>query len=709
MSTKQGIVIVNEYTVKGSNGKGSRGSTPGDYVTNYMSRDKATETLTPVRLTEQEDYINRYMARKDAVEKIDDRHEVKVKFRNIQKNGGVAFGYGSPSLSDEKLKRASKDIQAQFDKGKTVMKTVLSFDEDYLRENKIIPEDFVCEKRGDFRGNIDQMKLRLGIMHGLEALARDYDDLQYVGVIQVDTMHVHCHLAMVDRGKGNITADGTQKGKISAAQKDRLRRNIDLFLDESKSVQHMSSNINMDKRNTSIFVKQVSHKTMQQNGMAQLLLACLPEDKRLWRASTHAKSMNKADTLARSYVRELFAQPDSGYNKVRRSIYNYANTRRSKEDLTGEQFRKLIETGERRVEDECVNAVYGMLQNINKRDRTTHTPMLDLMAMPVRNVSKDTDEFGEFTYKLRSYSTRLDYHKKERKKAHDIVTEYEEAKAKGTVSDDAKPVYDFFKFEEEYNERLMCKYQHFLRFLPASSKYRGELRDLLDYKKRVADVDGMLHDKSIKRMTEKNAEDYGERVYNQKGGHYMTFMPEVIETRLEHMKSTLEKKDKEFAYKISADALTLDMSDDEPKLKRGVKYGFNKVKALDIHHLSYDSPYDMKISKRNAKTFIRTAKRRAELAQAARNYLIASGQKEELSNINMRDIRLMKKVADDIANKTVIASKRADTNVVKPVKTISLTQRFDMSISVRQSLLEMQFDDEKDDDENSFDGKHRIR
>ena len=71
MGLAQGIVIVNEYTIN-KGGKGSRGSTPGDYVTNYMSRGTATETLTPVKLTEQEDYITRYMTRKDAVELIDD-------------------------------------------------------------------------------------------------------------------------------------------------------------------------------------------------------------------------------------------------------------------------------------------------------------------------------------------------------------------------------------------------------------------------------------------------------------------------------------------------------------------------------------------------------------------------------------------------------------------------------------------------------------
>lgn len=695
MALSQSIVVVNEFTIKNKNGKGSRGSTPGNYVTNYMSRDGAIETLTPVRSLEQEDYIKRYMLREEAVELIDDKDKVKPEFRDIQKYGGVAFGYGSISMSDEKLKFASKDIQTQFDNGKTIMKTVLSFDEAYLRENKLIPEDFVCENEGDYRGNLDQMKLRMGIMHGLDALAKEYDDLQYVGVIQVDTKHVHCHLAMVDRGEGHIMADGTQRGKLSTRQKEKIRRNVDLFLDESKNIQHMSSNVSMDKRNTTMFVKQVSHRTMQQNGTAQLLLACLPEDKRLWRASTNNKKMEKANALTRSYVQELFNQPDSGYKKVQRSIRNYADTRREREDLDDDEYNALIKNGEKRVEDECINAVYGMMQNISKRDKNTHTPMLDLMAMPALNISKDADEFGEFTYKLRSYSTRLDYHKKEREKAHIIVDSYEKAKKSGQVSD-AKPVYDFFKFEEAYNEKLMSKYHHFLHFLPPSDKYQDELDEILDYKQKLENVEGMFHDKTIKRMTAKNAEDYAEKVYNQRGGKYMTYEPSIIETRLSHMKETLEQKDRDFAFKIANDALSIDTNTDKPVFIRDIKYDFNDVKALDIHHLGYDFSNDMKVSRKNADTFVETARRRAELAQAAREYLINSGQRSELENINMRDIRLMSKVADSISKKPELESKRIDESQIRKVKTTDLSKRFDMSIPVRQSLLEIQMEDDEE-------------
>ena len=59
---KRSIVIVNEYTIKPKNGgKGSRGSTPGDYVVRYMARELATETMAPIRRTPVEDFTIRYI------------------------------------------------------------------------------------------------------------------------------------------------------------------------------------------------------------------------------------------------------------------------------------------------------------------------------------------------------------------------------------------------------------------------------------------------------------------------------------------------------------------------------------------------------------------------------------------------------------------------------------------------------------------------
>lgn len=119
----------------------------------------------------------------------------------------VAFGNNVVSLCyDDFLTRVAA-VQDMFDSGKTVMKTFVAFDQDYLRAMHVVYGD-----------GVGQLALRSAIMAGCESLRPGFGDLQYVGVIQADTERVCCHLIMVDVGEGGTPHDGSQRGVISASQ-----------------------------------------------------------------------------------------------------------------------------------------------------------------------------------------------------------------------------------------------------------------------------------------------------------------------------------------------------------------------------------------------------------------------------------------------------------------------------------------------------------
>lgn len=693
MGLKQSIVVVNEYTIKNKSGKGgSRGGTPGDYVMRYMSRTGATEDLTPVRLQDTDSYITRYMARKEAAENMSPVGEIKKGMRAAQGYGGVAFGYGDISMSDEKLRAVSKDIQAQFDSGKTIMKTVLSFDEEYLKQHGIVDTDFELKKRGDYRGNIDQMKLRMAIMAGVEKMGRrDYDDLQFVGVIQVDTEHVHCHLAMVDKGRGNITKDGTQRGKIPESCKRELRRGIDGYLTENQPVRQMTSNITHDKRNARCFIKKYTHATMAEHGTPQFLLACLPEDKRLWRAGTNRKEMKKANSIVREYVMQVLDQPDSGYKEALAEISKYADFRRQNEDLTDAEHRQLLKNGRERVVEDCMNGVYAVLKNIPDEQRPVRTPMLDAMSMDYEEMSEEakSDPMMEFGFKLRSYSSRLDHHKKERHKYHEAVKLYE---ATENTSQDSRALYQFYQVEEDYNARLMCKYQHFLSFLPPGEEYEDDFNELVKYRRRISKLKAMKDDKSCLRMSPESAEDYGKRVYDMHGGRYVATAPHIIDRRLELMQARYDQMCSDFEYKLADYGLTLD----EKGVSREKPYSFDEVKSLDMHHLGYDFPYQFDVSKKNVDTFVEMANRRYDAYQGAKAYLEGSGQEYAVKALPGQDIQVMKELADRMTVKPTLVPVQPVAPIKKGrSKTVTLDADYtkDMQLAIKATVQSVQFGD----------------
>lgn len=669
MGLKQDIVIVSEFSCPQGSGKGSRGGTPGAYVMRYMARKGACEDMAPVRREDADAYVRRYMLRRDATEAASDTDQVRDGIGRVDGLGGIAFGCegadddGDVSMSDERVRRVSGRVQQLFDEGHTVIKTVVSFDQEYLRRLGVISPDFSCEHEGDYRGNIDQMKLRLAIMHGMDRMSARFDDLIWVGCIQVDTMHVHCHLCMADAGHGMRTrADGQQRGKLDATEMRYLRRGIDLALDEMQPVRAMAANVGRDRRNARCFVKKFTHELMASASAQQLLTACLPEDRRLWRANTNRRDMARANAICRRFVEEVLERPGSGYAEAMREIGTYADARREREDLDEQATRQLIDDGRERMVRDCMNGVYDMLRQHLPKKLPVRTPVLDVMTMDLSQLASTpaSDPLLEFGFKLRSYSSRLKHHADERRAWHERAREWESAEKAGTASPDSRPLYDFFRTEEAYNAMLVAKYRHFLSFLPADGEYDEEFEELVRYRRRMRNLYDMGRDKAFSRFkTPEAAEQYGRDVYDQAGGRWVTDAPEVLENRLAAMGETYRTMVEDFQMHLDECGCVFTVTPDgRAVVERKSPYDFDDVKALDIHHMGYDFAYDAPISKANVDRFVKATDAREATLKAAVSYLEASGQAEAASMLPQTDVAAMRECADALTRASVLPSRK---------------------------------------------------
>ena len=691
MSLKSSIVIVNEYTIKTGSKSGSRGGTPGNYVLEYMARTGATEPITPARIHDLDSYIQKYMAREEATEKYDSIPKMKNSMKRKEKFGGVGFGYGDVALSDDRLRYAAKDIQHQFDIGKTCLKTVISFDEEFLREHGIIDEDFYCKNKGDYRGHIDQMKLRYAIMNGLDKMSRNYDNLQYIGVIQVDTKHVHCHLCMVDKGRGNLMPDGTQRGKLLPNDIRILRRGIDNYLDRKQHVKMMASSVSYDKRNVICYIKKFTHKTLAHQGLPQFLLACLPDNRNWWRASTNRKEMRKPNAIVREYVLNLLDRPDSGYREAMDDVMKYADYRAKREGLDDMQHNKLVRDGQNGIIDDCINSVYSVLRTIPKSEMVVRTPMLEAMSMDYDDMAAQAvnDPMMEFGFKLRSYSSRISYHRKEYHKYRDEYRNYEATEEK---SEDSEVLGNYLRDEAEYNAMLMCKYQYFLSFMPPEEEIQEEFEKLMQEKERLENLKKMRNDTSLRRMQPNAAEEYGLKVYGQHGGQRVRSMPHILDLRIEKFTDKIVAMEMSFRDKLKDCGFDYDGNG----ITRKKMYDFNEVKALDLHHLGYDFPYDIGISKVNVDAFCEMAKYRYESFQKAKDYLVRTGQSEAVKQLPEQDVVFMKQYADKMVNETVLKTTRPSTGQKHRSNTIRLGVDYttDMETMVKSTIHAVSMDSE---------------
>lgn len=708
VNLKSDIVVVNQFTVKDkTTGKGSKGSTPGAYVTRYMARDLATETVTPIRNSSLESFVHRYMLRSSAVDAgvaataelvgadgsvgtdgpgdtaaapslnrrlrsktpatpalnpqdIDslltleeqegdpddpvpglvesaesqqraatlrqrraerraaraarrqrdrdrraanltgssdedftdtdmDPSELKDWFRSAQGKGGLAFGYGDISLSHEKLGEASRDIQRLFDDGHTALKTVLSFTHEYLRQSGVIPADMPAGvPAGGYRGQLDQLKMRRGIMHGLARMERTggFDDLRYVGVIQVDTEHVHCHLVMVDAGEGVKAHDGTQRGKLTQGSMMMLRRGIDSVMDQQKSVKFLSSAVDFERRNVLSYIKRWAYESMSEQATPQFVLSLLPENKNWWRASSNRREMTRANTLVRQMVTERLGKPGSPMDAAMAKVRAYADGRREREGLTQAQRDQLVDNGREQIIERCINGVYTVLKSVPESEKIKAPPLMTVMGSDVTELSTavaqkqhgDHDGAGaveqkvegvevsagsessantenmlsaeEFSLRLRSYSSRLEHHTAKREHYRLKAQGWNEANRAGAADESSRVMYDFYRSEEDYHARCQAKYRHFLRFTPPKVDWQGEWSAVEDYGRRLTGLKALRADTSVAKMKDRSAaEALGRDLYGVTGGFELSatgegarVAREMIDERIERMEASYRER-----------------------------------------------------------------------------------------------------------------------------------------------------------------------
>lgn len=701
---KQSIILVNDFTVK-RGGSGTSGSTPGQYVVRYMARELATETVAPIRRDDRlDDFAVRYMARRSATETLEGSvDDLKDAFADIQGLSGAAFGYGTPSLSHRDLVHGAKDIQARFDEGKTVLKTILSFDHDYLvrrgvvraEDTEVVTVDSGRQRviaAGDYRGKVDQMKLRMAIMQGLKRLAQEgrFDDMRYVGVIQVDTRSVHAHLAIVDAGVGRVTKDGEQRGMIHEREKRTLRRSIDMQLDAHQRTRHLASAVSYERTNVVSFVKSYAHRKMTEESLAQLLTASLPADKRKWRAGSKAEEMRKPNRLVRELVEDRLNEQDSPLGRAMARVQEYARRRRRTEGLARAEEKRLVENAREEIMQRSINGVYAVLRGLPEDWLEVRTPMLDVMTLDYERLKEAAQEsrtdpaddgLVEFGFRLRSYSSRLRYHQEKRADYREKVRDYDSRAGIGMVSAESVVMRNHWAIEEEYHAKCASKYRHFLTFMPPESVWRNEWAEAEAYGRKVLGLEGLVADPYLRRVEDpERAEQIGQQVYGQHGGSLAGTVEgrEQLRGRVAAMRERLAALEAAAREKLTDMGLGVEVvesggdeakqmdvrtlvrggslaegSSDSPRTRTSagvpdprreavvevsVEHDWDEVRALDMHRLGFDFGRDVPVGPRAKAGFREMTRRRHEAVVAAAEYLVGTDQPDAASQLPVSDV-----------------------------------------------------------------------
>ena len=650
-------MVRNEFTVRDGGGKGSRGSTPGLFVERYMAREGASESLPVVRDTPMDDFEYVYKTRKKVAEETRHPYDVRNRVENVAVSSGKMFGTLGFSYSREELEEARDTIQNSFDNGKTVHRFVISFDDEFLKEHHILPKDAVGGTKGCWAGLVDQARLREAVSEGMRNMGRGYDDLYWSAVIQVDTEHVHVHVASVDLGVGKIhKPTGQQRGVINEVSKQRLRRGISRSLNDLQGYKHLAQGKDYSEQNVLGFVKSQIYKQACDRSFMQFLVSCLPDEKRLWRASSHRAEMQKANMVARNLVKGYLNLPESGYYDVLRSIEEYSIARVERDGLPAEEHRRYVEAEVEGLVRRGVDSLYSWLRSLPEEElRVTSSQAYDVLSLDMNRLDLarpeiELDENGnevsqispaEFGFRLRLYTQRLDEHTQEATRCHNLCNKWESEFSSGMARPWSVAAYTFYDYEEKYHRKCMAKYQSMLLPTGNPEAYRKDVDELDRLGRLWESYLGILQDKSILKMTPERAEEYGIQVYGVRGAHLMKDKPKLVKNRADRAYKSYENALRDLQFKFTKGGISFssrrDDEEDAPIGRRRFRmefefkpeFKFDDVKALDLHRMGKDVPYDMTVSANNVAAFVEEARIRHSLCFAAAKAFTKVGYKPE--------------------------------------------------------------------------------
>ena len=713
MGLKQSIVIKNEFTnnVRSAPGRGTRGGSPGQYVTRYMARGDATEVLAPVAGYDALEF-SRYMARSSATELLKQKEDslvkgqtdahgsplvLKARFRKSEQLGGRAFGSRGLSLSHDDIMESSEAIQEAFNQGHSVQKVILSFTEDYLKENGVIDKNFKHKGRGSYRGYVDQLKMRRAITSGVNALfkAGQYADPEWVGSLQMDTSHVHAHLAIVDKAFSDkrLAPDGSDRGKLNEVEKKMMRKGVHNELADLKALKVYNQQLSIERQNVTSYVKDYAYDAIYDNTSIRLLTASLPKNRNHWRYGTNREDMKYSNKLARQIVEDVFErEPEaSGYDRSIQALNDYVDESARTYDLNDEAKADLYNKGRAAIVERSVNGLYKTIGDIDDREFFVRTPMTDIQSasddvlkQAMYDGVSDNEDFDliGFTLRVRGYHDREVSHSDKAIAFYDEIEEYDKALDAGLVDDRAHVMRLYYEEEMRYHMGLTDKYRSFLSYRHPVEQ--GATEDLTPrYEALVAqyeaiqqdEADAGTEDRDAREAYKKELEAYTVDCFKA-GVATLQEWDGIVEYRVDEVKTN---------FVLPYRPKTSDENIDDAH--------FNKVKAYDVHHLGldfYNSP-DQSINQTNAMRFLNIYEQRSIKAADAKRYVEDTNQTHRLLDASIQDIESMEPTVRMAVEEGII--KQADLDAIpafseRQLYTLPVDRTLDIETNIDNALVD---------------------
>lgn len=488
MGLKQDIVMKKEFTNKYQNGR--HGTTPGAFITRYISRMNAAEPITVVDLDAEQGNIayqfkHRYTRRSDMVNKAIDNYDDSEKYQRLVKQreslDGKAFGNDGTSYSNHKTRTLAKHVQELYDEGHSVSKLVFSFSHDYMKKHHMVSDDYKNTGFGSLHGNVDQLRVRTAINEGMKALTKEgeYTNPLWVATVHSNTDDLHVHCVLVDdvdltKSKRIVQSEKVLQdyGFVNATQTTKFRHSVDSKFKELDNLKVLSKEQVSDYQNMEILTNELESSHYRVNSTLQKLTASLPKDTDKWDAEKEPKLMKRPNEWLDTYVAELMNNYPSrtGWDNLKPVMQKRIS---QIPDYQQPQYRNYLENAFYKLSEGYI--LDDIKDDIEYQPLTTHSPYLtqqavdndnpeEMQAAFDLNVQETSNEGAAISLRqLVQYQKRQKKHDDEAKVMQEQLELYDLDHRSESGYQTEPPIRNWYRVHAEAERARVDKYRYLLK------------------------------------------------------------------------------------------------------------------------------------------------------------------------------------------------------------------------------------------------------
>lgn len=264
-----------------------------------------------------------------------------------------------------------------------------------------------------------------------------------------------------------------EKGKINDRTKNRMRYQLDRSLNKKRDIRPFVKNIYDKRYLTKSMTKNAAFHNDVTAEKLQVLQASLPDNKRMWRAKSNAKAMERSHEIANEIVDELWTRHDKAirledFDNV---VIDYIDARQTDESFDDNQRQFLYENAYDRLRQETINGLYKSMKELDDKDKTVEIPKYSIQATSTNALQneiadmhkrepKTFDKIVLLEYRNRDYNERLKNAMYQSSYYQNEVNNYDDLNAKGYTSSESSVVRDYYMEEYKYYSNISDKYAY---------------------------------------------------------------------------------------------------------------------------------------------------------------------------------------------------------------------------------------------------------